>query len=65
MVRTVLVFIHVTGAIGVFAAIATAAIGAATTGPRLARLQTTLSDNDGRDPLLSASFIIRGSMVSA
>jgi len=130
MVRTALVFIHVTGAIGVFAAlaiegavllqirqsadsaqrrsvvtafrlvprvaipsllvtilsglyltatvwgwraawidvallglIATAAIGAATTGPRIARLQTTLDEHDGRDPVLSASFLIRTSIL--
>jgi hypothetical protein len=38
---------------------APAAIGAATTGPRIARLRTTLNREDGRDPLLAASFIMR------
>jgi hypothetical protein len=41
----------------------TAAIGATTTGPRIARLQTTLNGDDRRDPLLSASFIMRTSIL--
>jgi hypothetical protein len=43
--------------------IATAAIGAVTTGPRIARLQTTLNGDDRRDPLLLASFIMRTSIL--
>ena len=43
--------------------IVTGAIGAATTGPRIARLQKTLNDDDRRDPVLLASFIIRTFML--
>jgi uncharacterized membrane protein YbjE (DUF340 family) len=42
--------------------IVTAVIGATTTGPRIARLQATLH-GDLRDPLLSASFIMRTSLL--
>jgi hypothetical protein len=52
MVRTVLVFIHVTSA-----------IGAATTGPGIARLQNTLNPDQGRDPILLASLIIRAAIL--
>jgi uncharacterized membrane protein YbjE (DUF340 family) len=41
----------------------TAFIGATTTGPRIARLQTTLSGDSRRDPLLSASVLMRGSIL--
>jgi hypothetical protein len=43
--------------------IVTAVIGATTTGPRIARLQTTLNGDGRRDPLLSASFIMRTSLL--
>jgi uncharacterized membrane protein len=43
--------------------IVTAAIGATTTGPRIARLQTTLNGDDRRDPFLSASFLMRTSIL--
>jgi hypothetical protein len=43
--------------------IATGAIGAATTGPRIARLQNTLNRDDRRDPVLLASFLVRTSIL--
>jgi hypothetical protein len=45
--------------VGLLGLIVTAAIGAAATGPRIARLQNTLHGDDGRDPMLLASFIMR------
>jgi hypothetical protein len=49
--------------VGLLGLIVTAAIGAATTGPRIARLQTTLNGDDRRDPILPASFIMRTSIL--
>jgi hypothetical protein len=45
--------------VGLLGLIVTAVIGAAATGPRMARLQKTLDIDDRRDPLLLASFIMR------
>jgi hypothetical protein len=45
--------------VGLLGLIVTAAIGAAATGPGIARAQKTLNAVGGRDPLLLGSFIMR------
>src|SRR3984893_9689343 len=49
--------------VGLLGLIVTAAIGAAATGPRIARLQNTPDSDGRRDPLLLASFIMRTSIL--
>ncbi len=43
--------------------IVTAIVGATTTGPRIARLQKTLDQERRGDPFLSASFLMRASIL--